>query len=408
MFELASAYPQLNDYYGVLVGLAYSVPYCLFGLLGGAATNRFNRKYLMITIMSLMSLTQVCNGAVDSFMLFAVMRFLHGCLSSFINPVSYSLLADYFPPDRRGTANSILSSANYLAIALSSLTIILIKNFGWKLAYTIMGGFGLSFSVLAALVIKVPKRGQYDVAEVPQEEEIPEASADKNEKRGLKEFLREISDLNQNPCCWNLFVAIFIRSIGSCAITAYMPVFFGNCFPAFKSQYALITALSLSIFGFLSSLVLGVISDRWEKKTYMMKSLVVIMGNTIATPLLGVAVLTQNFWLAVTCSALMPMVSGAYFGPAITMMQNSTDSKKTGLILSAYNFYNMICQTVAPMAFTFLAARFGAVQNPRVFGKLILAFTAFGYLTSNIFYWRGGKEYEKVMKSREKFQKPIS
>lgn len=106
-----------------------------------------------------MSLTQLCNGAFDSFMVFAVMRLLHGCLSSFINPVSYSLLADYFPPDQRGTANSILSSANYLAIALSSLTIILIKNFGWKLAYTIMGGFGLFFSVLAALVIKVPKRG---------------------------------------------------------------------------------------------------------------------------------------------------------------------------------------------------------------------------------------------------------
>lgn len=122
-----------------------------------------------------------------------------------------------------------------------------------------------------------------------------------------------------------------------------MPVFFGNCFPDFKSQYALITALSLSIFGFLSSLILGIISDRWEKKTYMMKALVVIMGNTIATPLLAVAVLSHNFWLAVTCSALMPMVSGAYFGPAITMMQNSTDSKKTGLILSAYNFYNMIC-----------------------------------------------------------------
>ena len=146
------------------------------------------------------------------------------------------------------------------------------------------------------------------------------AEEEENEKRGFKQFLSEISELNKNPCCSNIFLAIFIRSIGSCAITAYMPVFFGNCFPDFKSQYSLITALSLSIFGFLSSLVLGVISDRWEKKTYMMKSLVVIMGNTIATPLLAAAVLTQNFWIAVTCSALMPMVSGAYFGPAITMM----------------------------------------------------------------------------------------
>lgn len=90
------------------------------------------------------------------------MRFLHGALSSFINPLCFSLLADYFPPDRRGTANSILSSANYLAISLSSMTILLIKNYGWRASYTIMGGFGLVGALLGTLFMRNPIRGRFD------------------------------------------------------------------------------------------------------------------------------------------------------------------------------------------------------------------------------------------------------
>lgn len=55
-------------------------------------------------------------------------------------------------------------------------------------------------------------------------------------------------------------------------------------------------------------------------------------------------------------------------------------------------------QTIAPVIFSILVNYFGAVVNPRVYGYLILAFTMFGYLGSNVFYWKGGKEYEKAMR----------
>ena len=174
IFEIATAYPQLNQYYGALVGLAYSVPYSLLGLVAGAATSYFNRKYMMAGFIALMSLTQVANGAFNSFGILCGMRFMHGAMSSFINPLCFSLLADYFPPDRRGTANSILSSANYLAISLSSMTILLISNYGWRAAYTVMGGFGLVGALLGALFMKNPIRGRFD--KKTEEEKVKEDS----------------------------------------------------------------------------------------------------------------------------------------------------------------------------------------------------------------------------------------
>ena len=38
MFEIASAYPMLENYYGVLVGLCFTMPYAISGLYAGGLT----------------------------------------------------------------------------------------------------------------------------------------------------------------------------------------------------------------------------------------------------------------------------------------------------------------------------------------------------------------------------------
>ena len=59
------------------------------------------------------------------------MRFLLGTFESTGNPLMYSLIRDYFPPNQRATATSIVGSTISLGTAVSSLSIILIDNFGW-------------------------------------------------------------------------------------------------------------------------------------------------------------------------------------------------------------------------------------------------------------------------------------
>jgi len=71
-------------------------------------------------------LSQFIAGSFNSFPLLCGMRVLHGSVSAATNPLSYSLVADYVPPHRRATANSIISSSRYLGVSLSSLSILLI------------------------------------------------------------------------------------------------------------------------------------------------------------------------------------------------------------------------------------------------------------------------------------------
>ena len=140
----------------------------------------------------------------------------------------------------------------------------------------------------------------------------------------------------------------------------------------------------------------GLLADRMSKKSKQANAKVIMIGNTIAVPLLAISVFTRNFWVSVASGMLTILCSGAHSGPAITMIQNAAGRDKTAIAYSAYNFAGSVGHVMVPMILSFFANRFGAVTNPRIYGYLILAFTSLGYLGSNIFYYKGGKAYEKM------------
>ena len=97
-------------------------------------------------------------------------------------------------------------------------------------------------------------------------------------------------------------------------------------FPNMTSQYAVINAFIYTVLGFVSNMAGGLISDHYEKKkSYMAKSYICILGNLVAVPLTAIACLSGNFWVAMSCFAAKIFMSGGYFAPAVTMMQNAAD-----------------------------------------------------------------------------------
>ena len=102
------------------------MPHSICGLLSGSLTKEGNKKLMLAGTITMMSIAMCSTGFYNSFGLLVVMRFLHGAISSAINPLIFSVAADVFPPEKRSMANSILSSASFCGIALSSMTILLI------------------------------------------------------------------------------------------------------------------------------------------------------------------------------------------------------------------------------------------------------------------------------------------
>lgn len=137
------------------------MPYASFGLLAGKISDQVNRKLFLGIVVILASLTMGVSAFTSSFAVFGAMRILHGMMNSASNPLSFSLIADYFPPDRRATANSIIQAGNYIGVGVSSLSILLISSYGWKIAYGIMGAAGIAFGLLTMGLVKEPERGRF-------------------------------------------------------------------------------------------------------------------------------------------------------------------------------------------------------------------------------------------------------
>lgn len=73
-FEIAQAYPLLNQYYGLLVGPAHTIPTAVFSLVAGALSQYGNRKMMLCIVVATLSMFQLAYGLVDSFVLFMVLK----------------------------------------------------------------------------------------------------------------------------------------------------------------------------------------------------------------------------------------------------------------------------------------------------------------------------------------------
>jgi MFS family permease len=90
------------------------------------------------------------------------MRVLLGVFTAACNPPALGLIRDYFPPNSRTLANSVFLASDYLGCCFSSLSIILIENYGWREDYEITGLFGIIFGAVALFYLKEPVRGNFE------------------------------------------------------------------------------------------------------------------------------------------------------------------------------------------------------------------------------------------------------
>lgn len=103
----------------LLMGLSFALFYSLLGLPIGRLADRANRRTIIawgIAVWSIM--TALCGAARNYWHLFLA-RMGVGVGEAALSPPAYSMIADYFPQDRLGTAIGIYSLGIYLGSGLA-------------------------------------------------------------------------------------------------------------------------------------------------------------------------------------------------------------------------------------------------------------------------------------------------
>ena len=103
--------------FSILHGFAFAIFYTLIGIFLGRVADRWNRRNLIIIGMVIWVLATGAGGYVTGFVSLFIARMLVGVGEAALSPAAYSILADYFPPERRARAMSIYTSGVYIGSA---------------------------------------------------------------------------------------------------------------------------------------------------------------------------------------------------------------------------------------------------------------------------------------------------
>lgn len=161
--NICADYPAFDRNYGLLSGAAFLISFACFGIIfGGSLADSMSRKNIINASVILWSATTVATGAIKSFSLLYVMRFLLGLFQSFLNPAAYSIISDLFRRKHRTTANAVFGLGTYFGVGVASFSGILMVQLGWRFTFQIVGYIGIALGIVGQFVLVEPERNRFD------------------------------------------------------------------------------------------------------------------------------------------------------------------------------------------------------------------------------------------------------
>lgn len=391
---------QLTDMeMSYLLGFSVSLFYVLIGIPAARLVDRHNRKHLLAASVFLWSLASAACGLAQNFWQFFAARFGIGAGESISGPLSYSLMADYFPPEKLpraiaiynvgfqgGTALSLLLGAVMIHL-LSGMRAIHLPLLGavreWQVVWVVTGLMGIPILLLVATIVEPKRRGFSAAAVVGMQPR----------KVGLRETLRYLL------AHWRLYGPMFL---GLCFTAMHM---FGTAAwsAAFYARTYGWAPASTGLYTGLLSLVLAVpalfgavwLNDHFRNRGHADANMrVLAIGFTASAPFMIAAPLMPSPWLALGMggigTALMLMAA-----PSLnSALQVVTPNEIRGQITALYLFtMTAVGGGLGPTYFAFLTQYVWG--DEALLRYAIATSAAISFPLAAITYWAGVKPYRR-------------
>lgn len=251
LLPLISAGLALDDRQAGSLQSAFILVYALVCPLAGWLGDRMSRLRVAALGVAVWSLATVGSGLATAFAGLLVFRALVGIGEATYTVVTPSLLADHYPPARRGRVLSIFYSAMPFGIAIGYVLGGQIgARYGWRPAFFVAGLPGL-LCALALLFLREPPRGRFD------------AASDASQKVPLGELWRV---LRQRSSYFFNMGAQTLYTFTMGGLGAWMPTYFVRERNLTVAQAATWFGVLLLGAGFLGTLVGGQVGDRLARR----------------------------------------------------------------------------------------------------------------------------------------------
>ena len=326
--------------FSLLHGLAFGLFYTLMGLPLGRVADRSNRRVLMALGVGAWSLmTAVCGLARNFWQLFAA-RIGVGIGEAALSPAAYSLIADYFPPNKLGRALGTYSMGVYLGAGLAyiigglvielvaaapDVTLPLIGTMrSWQVTFFVVGLPGLLVALLVLTIREPLRRGLLLRDGAAQHVSVGELFA----------FLwRERRIFVAHFLGFSLLALLFN------AVAAWTPAFFIRKFAYTAPEIGISLGFVVLIFGSAGIVCGGWFGDHLSARGYRDAPLrAAAIGALALAPFAATATLVSNPVLSLTLLCPLLFFSSFPFGLAAAAMQLVTPNQMRGQVSAVYLF----------------------------------------------------------------------
>lgn len=158
---------------GLLSGFAFAVFYASLGIPIARLADRGDRRLVISVSLAIWSAMTVLCGTAHSFWQLALARVGVGAGEAGGIPPAQSLLADYYPPDRRGRAFAIFTMASTFGYVLGLIVGGWVAfQYGWRMAFLLVGLPGLPLALIVYLSLDEPRRSIAGSGHLPRDEKL--------------------------------------------------------------------------------------------------------------------------------------------------------------------------------------------------------------------------------------------
>ena len=285
---------------GLLTGFSFAVIYVTAGIPIAYWADRGNRKNIIALALAVWSGMTALSGMAQNYTQLLLARIGVGLGEAGGSPPAHSIISDYYPPEKRGTALSIYSSGLYFGILMGYVIGGAVADIvGWRYTLMLIGIPGVLFAVVLATVVKEPPRGRW---------ESPEVNAYKPTLGDTARLL-----ISQRSFCW-LAMATALHNFAGYGTGNFSASLYLRNHGLSLTQVGMLLSFAGGLSGMIGVFLGGYLGDKLGSKDKRWYLWVPAWGAVLSTPTSLVYFLTDNTTLAIICQFLATLTYSMFLG----------------------------------------------------------------------------------------------
>lgn len=376
---------HLTDTQVSLLGTAYAVLNLAVIVFAARVAERRRRLTLIAAGTALWSLATAACGMAASWVQLLAARVGVGLGEAIGLPGNQSVVADYFPPSRRGLAMSVLLLAPPIGAFIGFVGGGWIaQEWGWRMTFLIAAVPGLLLALIAFLFVAEPPRGQHDAG---ASDTVPPVSA----------VLYRLFAL---PSARNLVIGSALAAMFGFGLNYFFTSLMMREFEVGLAEAALYTGLIASLPAALSVVGSGWLGDKLGARRPSAYALVPAVSMLIGGPFYAFAIMQGQLSILLLLVSVATFLNFGYLGITFAALQNLMHPRMRATCSAILNIVYGVAGGLGPLLLGWMSDTLSPVHGAGRGLAMAMAIIGVAYLWASAHYFlaarRLGRDMEVV------------